>query len=58
MEDILLIMAKNQGYVPKECKLNGQIVMGLINQGQNPCKGCNIDCGKNKNSELKDNLLK
>jgi len=39
-DDILLDMAKGQGYVPKPCLLGGQVVMGLINSGKDPCKGC------------------
>lgn len=41
--DHLLEMAKGQGYVPKDCILNGNIVMGLINDGKDPCVGCNAD---------------
>ena len=47
-EDMLLKMAKGQGYVPQKCGLAGEIVMGLINSGKNPCIGCNSDrqiCG-------------
>lgn len=39
--DIWLGMAKGQGYVPKGCLLVGQIVMGLVNKGEDPCAGCN-----------------
>jgi hypothetical protein len=45
-DDFLLKMAKGQGYVPQGCLLGGQIVMALINSGDNPCKGCN--CNKQK----------
>ena len=38
--DILLGMAKKQGYVPQTCLLGGHVVMGLVNQGDDPCKGC------------------
>ena len=46
--DVWLEMAKGQGYVPPKCLLGGQIVMMLINKGDDPCSGCNIDrsaCG-------------
>ncbi len=39
-DDIFLSMAKGQGYVSRECLLSGQIVMGLVKQGDDPCKGC------------------
>lgn len=42
----MLKLAKKQGYVPMGCLLQGEIVMGLINEGQDPCKGCHSD--KNK----------
>ena len=48
MNDMFLEMAIQQGYVPKDCMLTGQIVMGLVNKGEDPCKGCNQDrsvCG-------------
>jgi len=38
--DIMLDMAKGQGYVPQGCLLGGQTVMGLVNGGKDPCKGC------------------
>lgn len=38
--DIFLKMAKGQGYVPSSCLLGGQTVMGLVNSGKDPCKGC------------------
>lgn len=44
--DIMLDMAKGQGYVPKECELDGQLVMGFINSGKDPCIGCNEDRNK------------
>lgn len=46
--DMWLQMAKGQGYVPKGCLLGGQVVMGLVNKGDDPCAGCNCDrtmCG-------------
>ena len=46
--DHLLEMAIMQGYVPKTCTLNGGLVMALMNSGEDPCSGCNMDrikCG-------------
>jgi hypothetical protein len=45
-DDIFLQMAKGQGYVPNGCLLGGQTVMGLVNSGVDPCKGCN--CNRSK----------
>lgn len=45
-EDILRIMAISQGYVPKDCYLNGSLVMVIVNEGKDPCKGCNLDRNK------------
>ena len=42
-KDIILKLAKEQGYVPDGCLLGGGVVMGLINKGENPCKGCNCN---------------
>jgi hypothetical protein len=39
-DDMLLGIAKMQGYVPKTCLLGGAVVMAEINSGQNPCWGC------------------
>lgn len=47
-DDALRDMAIHQGYVPKDCYLTGAIVMGLANEGKDPCKGCYADrtkCG-------------
>lgn len=45
-------MCVQQGYVPSTCKLDGQLIWLLINDGKDPCKGCNHDrneCnGRNK----------
>jgi hypothetical protein len=38
--DMALNMAKGQGYVPRGCLLGGIIVMGLVNRGDDPCRGC------------------
>ena len=39
-DDMLLGMAKMQGYVKPNCLLGGQVVMDEINKGNNPCWGC------------------
>ncbi len=39
--DMLLWMAKRQGYVPQGCRLQGEVVMGLVTKGERPCDGCN-----------------
>lgn len=44
--DHFLNMSIMQGYVPKTCLLNGQLVWGLISDGKDPCDGCN--CYRNK----------
>lgn len=53
-DDMLLGMAKMQGYVPKSCLLGGVIVMAEVSGGRNPCWGCEgprEKCGgKPKNS--------
>ena len=49
-KDMLLEMCISQGYVPSGCKLVGFIVFALVNRGESPCHGCNIDratCGSN-----------
>ena len=38
--DIQLQMMKGQGYVPNGCLLAGNVVWGLVNDGKDPCKGC------------------
>ena len=38
--DIHLKMAIGQGYVPKTCLLVGQLVLSLVKQSRDPCKGC------------------
>lgn len=42
-DDMLLGMAKMQGYVLQTCLLGGQTVMGLVNNGESPCDGCECD---------------
>ena len=41
--DIFLQMCIKQGYVPKTCLLGGQLVFALVNDGKDPCEGCNCD---------------
>lgn len=45
-DDMLLGMAKMQGYVPQKCLLGGVIVMSEVNKGNSPCYGCNGPRGK------------
>lgn len=68
--DELLKLCINQGYVPKDCSLPGELVFLLINDGKNPCNGCNIDCihkihnckneniYKNKEKDMNDRIDK
>lgn len=44
--DVFLKMAIQQGYVPKTCLLNGQLVWALTNDGKDACKGCACNRGK------------
>ena len=39
-DDMQLGMAKRQGYVPCGCLLGGVVVMSEVEQGRNPCWGC------------------
>ena len=39
-DDMQLGMAKMQGYVPQGCLLGGVVVMDEVNNGRNPCWGC------------------
>lgn len=36
-------MCINQGYVPSTCKMDGQLCWLLVNDGKNPCDGCNYN---------------
>lgn len=38
--DMLLGMAKLQGYVPVSCLLDGMTVMHEVKENRNPCDGC------------------
>lgn len=40
-DDMLLGIAKRQGYVPKTCLLSGAVVMAETNEGHDACAGCN-----------------
>lgn len=40
----MLKICIEQGYVPSECKMDGMLIWLLINEGRNPCDGCNADC--------------
>lgn len=44
--DHFLNMSIMQGYVPKECLLNGQLVWRLVSDGKDPCEGCHCDRDK------------
>lgn len=44
MTDEILKICIGQGYVPSDCKMDGMLVWLLINEGKNPCDGCNADC--------------
>lgn len=39
-DDMLLVMAIAQGYVPKTCLLGGAVVMAEIQETRDPCSGC------------------
>ena len=43
-KDEMLNLCIQQGYVPPECTLTGMIVFGLVQEGKNPCIGCNVNC--------------
>ena len=43
-KDEMLNLCIQQGYIPPNCTLNGMIVFGLVQEGKNPCIGCNINC--------------
>lgn len=40
-DDMMLGMAKMQGYVPNACLLGGMVVMAEVRDGKDPCRGCN-----------------
>ena len=41
-----------QGYFPLECKLDVRLFWELVNDGRNPCIGCNAICHIENNEEL------
>lgn len=41
--DIFKQMCIQQGYVPKDCTMDGQLAWLLVNKGESPCWGCNAD---------------
>lgn len=40
VDDMMLAMSIGQGYVPKTCLLGGRVVLGMVNEGKDPCAGC------------------
>jgi hypothetical protein len=46
IDDLVLRMAKNQGYVPQNCLLGGQTVWGIVTAGDDPCRECKCDRSK------------
>lgn len=51
----MLKLCIEQGYVPADCKLDGMLVWLLINEGKNPCDGCNANCVHRKCSHCVKN---
>lgn len=43
--DLMREMCVAQGYVPAKCQLPGMIALALVNKGEDPCAGCNLDRG-------------
>lgn len=43
MQDKLREVCIKQGYVTGKCMLDGRLILGLIQNGKNPCLGCNMD---------------
>ncbi|MEE9215703.1 MAG: hypothetical protein V3U54_13190 [Thermodesulfobacteriota bacterium] len=54
-QDHFLIISKQQGYVPSGCTLDGQLVLALVNDGQDPCADCNADRNVCKGRPNKNN---
>lgn len=42
-KDIMRDLCIEQGYVPKGCFLTGLIIFALVNTGEDPCSGCNLN---------------
>ena len=51
-DDMFLAMSIGQGYVPRTCLLGGEVVMGEVNKGNDPCAGCNGPREKCQGREL------
>lgn len=51
MANEMLEICIGQGYVPSGCKMDEMLVWLLINEGRNPCNGCNADCVHRRCSE-------
>lgn len=49
-----LIMAKMQGYVPRDCLLGGVVVWSEVDAGRNPCDGCSGPREKCDGKQQKD----
>ena len=39
-DDVGLELAKDHGYVPSTCVLNGVLALIAVKKGMNPCYGC------------------
>jgi len=56
-DDMLLAMAKFQGYVPSNCLLGGPTVMAEVQLQRSPCMGCEgprEKCGGKPKQEVSD----
>lgn len=42
-KDYMRELCIKQGYVPTTCALDGMLILGLVNKGENPCDGCNAN---------------
>ena len=45
-DDIMLKMAIDQGYVPADCLLGGEVIFGEVRNQRCPCGGCEGPRGK------------
>lgn len=45
MDDMMRQIAVNQGYVPAACELPGIMIMAMVNDGKDPCVGCDVERG-------------
>ena len=52
----MLDLCIKQGYVPPNCTLDGMIVFGLVQEGKNPCIGCNVNCHHEQKSLTQKSL--